>query len=569
MQTARALVFLFAACAAGAGADACAPGATGDAPKAKAPLARADAHPTIVVSIVIDQLAAWIAEERWPELPASGGFSRLLREGTYVRDARYAHAVTETAPGHATLYTGVPPRVHGVWGNQALAPGRRIPILQDDRTSLVGPDGITKEPGSSGAILRVETIADLHRARHPLATIVSVSGKDRGAIFAGGKQPTASLWYDGASGALVTSTAFARGTIPGLAYVGRSERVWSLSDADWVARHAGTRDDQDGEGDWGGLGVVFPHSLATATKRTSAYRATPFADADLLALAAGFATVEGARNGPELLAISLSANDFIGHAFGPDSWEAWEALRSLDAELGRFFAVLDARFGKDGWSAILTGDHGVVPMPEVGTSHPWCKPGSAPDPWQRPCVGDASRIVAEELSKELAGAAGSESILGVSEPYVFLSAKARASSGEERRRIDERVLDVLKRHPAVQEVIDVRDLPATCPPDDSVRALVCRSFVPGAAGDFYVVTRPGSFFDPFVVVGKGTSHGTPWLYDRSVPIVLRAPGRAAAGKKIAEPVPIASFTRALAELLGIDPPEPVRAAPRLLTAPDR
>ncbi len=105
-------------------------------------------------------------------------------------------------------------------------------------------------------------------------------------------------------------------------------------------------------------------------------------------------------------------------------------------------------------------------------------------------------------------------------------------------------------------MIDTSTLPETCPldTDESIDALVCRSFVPGKAGDLYVLAKRGSFFDPGIVTGKGSSHGSPYLFDRSVPFVVRAPGHVAAGRVIEEPISFRSFSRTLATLLGIEPP---------------
>jgi hypothetical protein len=107
-------------------------------------------------------------------------------------------------------------------------------------------------------------------------------------------------------------------------------------------------------------------------------------------------------------------------------------------------------------------------------------------------------------------------------------------------------------------VLDTRALPASCPADadESVDALVCRSFVPGKAGDLYVVAKRGSFFDPEVVVGKGTSHGSPYLFDRTVPLLVRAPGEAQAGRVVDEPISFRAFARTLSTLLGVEPPDP-------------
>ena len=162
----------------------------GDGPVAPTPL---------VVTIVVDQLAAWMADERWPALPSDGGFARLLREGLYVRELHFAHAVTDTAPGHAALYTGAVPRVTGIVANDVLGPdGQKMSILFDPGTRLVpaGGAGAIDRPGSSLAALRIDTLADALMAAHADAEVYSFSLKDRGALFAAGRRPKLALWLD-------------------------------------------------------------------------------------------------------------------------------------------------------------------------------------------------------------------------------------------------------------------------------------------------------------------------------------------------------------------------------------
>src|SRR5262249_3239831 len=135
-------------------------------PPAAGPATPAGPQPTshpLLVTIVVDQLAAWIADERLPALPSDGGFARLLREGLYVRELRCAHAVTDTAPGHAALYTGAVPRATAIVANDVMGPdGKKVSILLDARTRLVpaGGAGAIDRPGSSLAALQVETLAD-------------------------------------------------------------------------------------------------------------------------------------------------------------------------------------------------------------------------------------------------------------------------------------------------------------------------------------------------------------------------------------------------------------------------
>jgi hypothetical protein len=520
------------------------------------PVAAAPARAPIVVTLIIDQCPASFATERWPLLPASGGLARLRREGTSAV-ILFQHAVTDTAPGHATLMTGAPPRESGIFTNETLDPltRKKISILRDPSTHVLASDGKPREsPSSSLAALRLPTIADQERRAHPSATIVSLSLKDRAALPGGGRAPTAVVWFDYGVGGFVTSSAFAR-AFPSwaLAHAGpdamrvQFARTWTPLDPAFVAKHAGTPDAQPGEGDLDGIGIAFPHALATSTKVAHAFRSTPFADEVLLALAVDAIDAAPAAE-PMLLALSLSANDYIGHVFGPDSWEAWDELERLDAALGRFFAALDERFGAAGWSLVLSADHGVTRMPEAAHA--------------------GGRLMPDELTIKLAAAArravgDGDFVLGVADPYVYLTDAARALDATRRRALHDALVAELRATPGVAGVYDARTPPRRCAAGDGLDALVCRSIAPGASGsgaELFVAVADGWFFDPDIVVGKGASHGSAYAHDRTVPFVVRAPGRVAAGRAIAAPLSPASFSATAAHLLGVTPPPAARGA---------
>lgn len=538
------LVALAAACGA--------PGPPADPPPAR---------PPVLVTVVIDQFPAWLAEERLPLLPRDGGFARLRREGLHVRDMRYGHAVTHTGPGHAALYTGLPPRGSGVALDTVFDDdGEEVSAYRDPRVRLVTAGGVQAAPGSSSARLRATTLADWLRAADPRAFIASVSLKDRGAVLPAGRRPDACLWFDPASGAFATSTAFpagfpawARPLADRRAIAAALERPWQPLDAAWLRARAPTPDDQPGEADGQGLGTVFPHRARAA----KAFRALPAADDAVLALAA--AAVERAPRGARvLIAVSLSTNDYIGHDYGPASWESWDEWLRLDAALGRFMARLDRALGPAGWSMMLTSDHGVAPLPETlarPAARPWC---GAPDRWGRACA-PGHRLLRWPLARRLEEVATRHLgrpgpwVAGVIEPAVLLTAAARALPAARRRALVDALRAEIERDPAVARTYAVDRMPASCPglDDDSIDALVCRSIVPGGPGDIYVLARPGSFFDPDEEPGHGTNHGTPYLYDRAVPLLVRAPGRVPAGRAIDRPVHFTAFARTAAALLGI------------------
>jgi hypothetical protein len=528
----------------------------------------APAAPTWLVTIVVDQLAAWMADERWNALPSDGGFARLLREGTYVREVRFAHSNTETAPGHAALYTGAVPRVSGIVANDVLgAEGKKASTVLDGSTKLVpaGAPGPIDRKGSSLATLRVDTLADTLLATYPRAEVYSFSLKDRGALFGGGRHPKLVLWLDTEGGTLVTSTAFAQ-SVPawasaladGPAVARAFAPAWEPLDAGWLAAQSATPDDQDGEGDYLEMGTTFPHKATSA----KAMRATPAGDRVLLELAraaAAHAAETAAPGRPVLIAVSLSSHDYVNHVFGPGSWESWDELRRLDRGLADLLAALDTSAGPNGCAVMLTGDHGSNPLPEIERTGKaaWCRAAATADHWQRAC-GRGTRLNARDIARKL-----DESrtlIAGVIDPFVYLTDRGKALPPPEREALRKKIEALFADGGDIAQVMDVRAAPATCPAasDESLAALTCRSVRLDQAGDFYLVAAPGTFFDPDLAAGRGTNHGSPYLYDRAVPLLVRAPGRVPAGVTSTQPVSFATFARTAASLLNI--PEPAALA---------
>lgn len=531
----------------------------------------------LVVSIVVDQLAAWIAAERFPQLPEDGGFARLRREGLYVEDLRFAHAATDTAPGHAALYTGRVPRETAIVANETI-PGPGQParsILADAGTKLIGASaGKQDRAGSSLGSLPpdVETVADRFVAEVAGAQVFSFSLKDRGALFAAGRRPELALWLDVELGELVTSTffppppAWASGPAGKDALGTLAREGWAMDGLElaWVQGHAETPDAQEGEGDYAGLGVTFPHAVGSA----KALRATPLGDRLLFGVARAAVDAARANNRPTLVALSLSAHDYVAHVFGPHSWEAWDELYRLDRALGDFLTFLDRSVGPSGYSVILTADHGSAALPELSETakDPWCvavqRAGGSEDRWQRGCAR-RHRIIARELLPELEKAANGtlgrgrppeeKWIAGLADPYLYLSPKARALPVPERARLLRALASVL-RPAGISRVIDPHQSTAPCSHDGMEASdLVCRATRPDSDGDLYLLVDRGVFFDPALAVGKGASHGSPYLYDRAVPLLVRAPGRVAAGQVDPTPTSFATFTKTLTSLLGIRP----------------
>jgi hypothetical protein len=535
-------------------------------------------HAPIVVAVVVDQLAAWVLRERIDRLPSDGGFARLRREGKYFPEVAFAHAITETSPGHAALFTGKVPRENGVVANDVLGPdGKPQPFVADDADASkpIGLDGRSLPgPGSSVDALEGKSnlVAAAFRSRYPKGQgiVAAFSLKDRGALFAAGESGDYAVWFDPKLGgepeaqkerggfvttlryqaglaksglaALLASHASSGTDDPRDGIVRIEQQPWTGLDPAWLAENAGV----PGSSDY--TGFVAAHTASQAVKPGAAFRALPATDRLLMTMALQILKTEP-RGLPVFLTLSLSANDYVGHLFGPDSWEAWDELRRLDAALAWFFRELDA-FGRDSWAAVLTADHGVAPL-EDSPKRPACAalPRAALDS-AGPCSGQAARgarIHLEDFRHEaenaaakagLRGAGGARIdaiIAGVVWPYVYLTEAAKTALASDRTartrlasRLDNELRQKFKSVHAILDVAPWKD-ETDCPDEarDRLGALVCNSVSPASerAGDFYIVLKPGAFFDPDLIKGAGAAHGSPYGYDRIVPMLVRDPQR--------------------------------------------
>src|SRR5256885_4649127 len=310
-------------------------------------------RPRLVVVITVDQLRPDYLDRYRPQL--RGGLSLLLKQGAVFTEVYHDHAITETAPGHATILSGRWPAHTGIIRNLAG--------VQDSGAPLVGVSG----PGASPARFRGTELFDWLQAAEPTARALSVSGKDRGAILPVGRAKEQADWYVG--GAFTPSRYYAD-SLPLWVRVFNGERVprraaatqWTLllPERDYPEPDSVPYENQ-------GRDFVFPHRLPSDSGQAAlAFIATPTMDSLTLAFALeGTRALRlGVRGTTDLLAVSLSTTDYIGHAYGPDSREIHDQVLRLDRYLGRFFEQLFVRYGGSNVLIVLTADHGVTPFPE-------------------------------------------------------------------------------------------------------------------------------------------------------------------------------------------------------------
>jgi predicted AlkP superfamily pyrophosphatase or phosphodiesterase len=312
-----------------------------------APVAHAsayDAHPRLVIILVVDQFRADYLDRYRADFKGRG-FRLFLDQGAYFEDCYYNYANTKTAPGHATLGTGAYTDGHGIasnaWWDLSRNKTRPVSSVEDERYRLVGELHPDKSPGASPRNLRASTVGDsLRLATVGQAKVFGISLKDRAAILPAGFSANGAYWIDQSTGAFITSSYY-MDALP-----------------DWVtAFNAGDRATEAEQE----AGVPGTHDFYEKVG------STPAANAYELDFARALITGEqlGSHTVTDLLTLSLSANDIVGHETGPDSPQSREMVDSLDRQLDSFFSWLDKNVpgGLAGMYIALSADHGVAPSP--------------------------------------------------------------------------------------------------------------------------------------------------------------------------------------------------------------
>ena len=520
----------------------------------RAPVGTSGARPPrLVVVVAVDGLS-WGRLEAWRPWFTSG-LKRLLDEGAVATACRYPHLDTETGPGHASIATGAPPRVHGIALNQWYVPAT------DGRSMTTEYCAIDASP----RFLRVPTLGDALVTAQPRAKVVSISVKDRSAIFLAGRDPRhAVYWYVPKDGTFTTSGAYEAASPTGRAAAAVVARFNATKAGAHIAERYGSTvprlpvpsppptpvSDEGIEPYQDAIVGRFPMDLTKARKPlTVVLPWTTLADrllVDLgLDLVADDALGLGRDDDPDLLAISFSANDYASHYYGPESVETLEVLRGLDVALGRLLDALSARFGRDAIDVVLSADHGMLPLPEDARA------GGVP----ALRIKDTKIVAAlnAAVDARLGLDAGAAPVYRLEGSFLWLDRAWLAKPGApDAAKVLAAVRDELARtwKDAIERTIVVGD---PFPPigDDATLARAWNALVPGRCGDLFVIARPGVLIDPYD--GTGTSHGTPWDYDTHVPLIYWGGGIAPA--TLAQPSTPYDIAPTVASWIGVSLPQ--------------
>jgi hypothetical protein len=493
-------------------------------------------RPALVVLIAVDQLRGDYLDRFAPQL--NGGLARFRTHAAFFPHAWQDHSNTETAPGHATMLSGREP-VH----TEIISNNRGVP---DPLTPLIGVSGT----GASPRRFNGTTLYDWLLSRDPNTRVLSVSRKDRGAILPIGRGKGDIYWF---AGGMFTTSRYYADSLPSwvtafdaaIPYNQLAGMKWNLllpessysePDSVWAENN--------------GADFVFPHVLPTADGLRSGLQQYPWMDSLTLAFALDGvrATRVGKRSAestnrntmPDLLSVSLSTTDAVGHAFGPDSREIHDQVLRVDRWLGEFMSALEREVPANRIIYVLTADHGVSPMPEIAVA----KIGRGGRVW----LGDIATATENALEARYHAEFGIEFDNGL----LYADIGAMRSRGIDVDSIARAIVAVGAKRPGVA----VGFTPKTLATSSDSAAVRWRRTLPPSVG---WIAAFGAARDFVWSAGKTTAeHGTPNALDLSVPIsFIGADVAVGRYERLVRTVDIAPT---LAMLVGIAPTEPLDGA---------
>jgi predicted AlkP superfamily pyrophosphatase or phosphodiesterase len=496
-------------------------------------------HPRLIVIVVIDQFRGDYLE-RYRDQFVEGGFRLFLDRGSYFTDCNYDYANTRTAPGHATLLSGAYSNGHGIAANEWWDPQKKrmVTSVEDDSTRLVGIAGDAK--GASPHNLMASTLGDeLKLATGGKSRVFGIALKDRAAVLPAGFAGDAAYWIDHESGAWVTSTYYRNELPKWAADFNSSNRANKYWDREW----------RDGGGTT--LRSTAHHKSKDGSEAGfyEVVGSTPFANEYEFEFAKELVLYEqlGTSATTDMLTISLSANDILGHQVGPDSPEMQAMALATDRELAEFFHFLGHQVGLANVWIALSADHGIAPLPSVASKlH---LPAANLD------VGSLGTQINKTLATKFAAGKTVEFVKSFDYPVAWLNDEAfsflRIKEEDAERAVGEAMKQV-----GLRGYFTRTQLAQGTVPDTELGHKYLHSYSP--EGGWYVMGVPA----PFTVGGsKGTDHSTPYTYDTHVPLAFYGlPFQLGAFRTHAEPVDLAVT---IASLLGIN--APTHAVGRVLT----
>lgn len=472
-------------------------------------------RPKLVVGLVVDQMR-WDYLYRYYDLYGEGGFKRLLNEGFSCENTQLNYVPTVTAIGHTSIYTGSVPSIHGIAGNDFIFrnTGRQTYCTDDDSVHGVGSDNAAGR--MSPRRLLVTTVGDeLHLATNFRSKVISVSLKDRAAILPGGHTADAAYWFDSKTGRWITSSYYMERLPEWVDAFNRTDPARRLLEQDWntlypIERYVqSTADDTPYEKPFekGGKPVFpVPTSKLLKTEGYGIIRNTPYGNTLTLQMARQAIEHEamGRDEETDMLAVSLSSTDYVGHQFGPNAVETEDTYLRLDKDLADFLDYLDQQVGAGNYTLFLTADHAAAHNTRFLTDH-----GIPAGTW------DARAVEASLDSLVAARFHVDDGVQAVLNYQVFLNRDRLHAAGADLARINQAIVGFLQERREVMYAVDLEQA-GTSPLPAPVRERVINGFNHSRSGDIQVVLNPGWYEGE----DRGTTHGVWCPYDAHIPLIF-------------------------------------------------
>lgn len=472
-------------------------------------------RPRIVIGVVIDQMR-WDYLQQFKGLYGKDGFVRIMDKGFSCNETYINYLPSYTAPGHASIYTGSIPAIHGIAGNDWYDKTSGMPVycVADDSSALVGVNA--EGAGMSPVNMLTTTITDeLKLATSFKSKVYGISLKDRGSILPAGHLADAAYWYNEKAGGFVSSK-FYKNNAPGwLSTFNKRQAGDSMLKLGWSLLlpqskySSATSDSNAYEATWSWeQAPTFPRKFDTLSEknRRGLLKSVPAGNTYTLMMAK--ACIEGERMGygneTDFLTISLSATDYVGHRFGPNSLEIEDAYLRLDRDLADFLKYLDKQYGKDNYLLFITADHGGAHNAQFLTDN------HIPS-------GVMNGQNMSLLNEYIAEVIGVDSLVLSTENYQTTLDEAKIVA----RKLDREYIKAMVQawwqvQPGVAFVLDMENMWRNTVPEP-IKTMAVNGYNQKRSGCIQVIPEPGWYDNGGRLTG--TTHGTWNGYDTHIPLL--------------------------------------------------
>jgi predicted AlkP superfamily pyrophosphatase or phosphodiesterase len=473
--------------------------------------------PKLVVGIVIDQMRYDYLQKFAPYF-GKDGFERLKREGSNFNNHHYDYVPTFTGPGHASIYTGTTPANHGIISNDWYDKKAKTLVYCCTDTSVKTLGSNSGSGQMSSKNLKTNSLGDaFHLSFGKESKVYGISLKDRGAILPAGHSADGAFWFDGGKyGNWISSTQYYTKLPKWVSSYNSGSRKDVLINQSWTIspelKAANIQDYQPWERPFKGRKqATFPYQLNTLKVLNGNYsllKAVPQGNEMSADFAKTLITKEGLGkdNITDLLALSFSATDYVGHYFGSQSLEVADAFVRLDKTIASFLSFLDETVGKDNYILFLSADHGAIDPPKFYEANNL--PGG---------VFRESKL-ADSLNKAIELQFGISDAVGASiNEQIFLNPDVIFRQASQKT-IENFIIEWLKNHPAIDFACRYTDIDTQMGmyQAESIK----KGYYPNLSGEIVFALKPG-----WADYGlQGSTHGTGYTYDTHVPFILFGKG---------------------------------------------